>query len=152
PLMDFLAGNMTLGTVVFIYTVYGNLSWPLFSFVHGIRDYHRSMADFNALFGYGKIQQEIKDKIGAQKVSIKEGKIEFQNVGFKYGKRTIFKNLNLKIPKGKKIAFVGHSGCGKTTFVKLLYRLYDVNTGRILIDGNDIRNFKQESFRGEMSI
>lgn len=152
PLMDFLAGELTLGTVVFIYTVYGNLFWPLFSFVNGIRGYHRSMADFNALFKYGKVEQEVKDKPNAKKIPIKEGKIEFQNVGFKYGKRCIFKNLNLKIEKGKKIAFVGHSGCGKTTLVKLLYRLYDVDEGKILIDNKDIREFKQEFLRGEMSI
>jgi ATP-binding cassette, subfamily B, heavy metal transporter len=152
PLMDFLAGELTLGTIVFIYTVYGNLSWPLFSFVHGIRDYHRAMADFDSLFEYGKVEQDVKDKIGSKNAKITRGEIDFKNVGFKYGKRTIFKNLDLKIPKGKKVAFVGHSGCGKTTFVKLLYRLYDVSEGKIIVDGEDIRNFKQESLRGEMSI
>ncbi len=152
PLMDFLAGELTLGTIVFIYTVYGNLFWPLFSFVHGIRGYHQSMADFNALFKYGKIEQEVKDIPNAKKIPIKEGRIEFQGVGFKYGKRCIFENLNLKIEKGEKIAFVGHSGCGKTTLVKLLYRLYDVDEGKILIDNKDIREFKQEFLRGEMSI
>ena len=110
------------------------------------------MADFDALFEYGKVEQDVKDKAGAKTAKITEGEIEFENVGFKYGKRTIFKNLDLKIPKGKKIAFVGHSGCGKTTFIKLLYRLYDVNAGKITVDGKDIKDFKQESLREEMSI
>jgi len=61
-------------------------------------------------------------------------------------------NFNLSIKKNEKVALVGHSGCGKTTLVKLLYRLFDVNSGKILIDGKDIRDFKQESLRGELSI
>ena len=56
------------------------------------------------------------------------------------------------VPKNKKIALVGHSGCGKTTLVKLLYRFYDVDSGEILIDKQDIRGFKQESLREEMSV
>jgi ATP-binding cassette, subfamily B, heavy metal transporter len=152
PLMDFLNGKVTLGTVVFIYTVYGNLFWPLFSFIHGIRDYYRSMADFDALFGYGKIGPEVKDFPQAKEIKITNGKVEFDNVNFGYGKRKIFKNLNLKIPEGKKVAFVGHSGCGKTTLIKLLYRMYDVESGNIKIDDQDIRNVKQESLRSEMSI
>jgi ATP-binding cassette subfamily B protein len=152
PLVRFLNGELSIGTIVFIYTVYGNLMGPLFSFVHGIRGYYRSMADFQALFQYGKIDQEVKDKSGAKDLNIREGVIEFKDVLFKYGKRKIFENFNLKIPKHKKVAFVGHSGCGKTTLVKLLYRFYDVNSGGILIDGKDIREFKQESLRSEMSI
>jgi ATP-binding cassette subfamily B protein len=152
PLMDFLAGKLTLGTLVFIYTVYGNLFWPLFSFVHGIRDYHRAMADFDALFEYGKIEQEVKDKSDAKNIKIKQGKIEFKNVTFKYGKRKILNNFNLNIAPGKKVALVGHSGCGKTTLVKLLYRFYEINSGKILIDNIDIKDFQQESLRSEMSI
>ena len=152
PLMDFLNGNLSLGTLVFIYTVYGNLFWPLFSFVHGVRDYYRAMVDFDALFEYGKIEQEVKDKPNAKVANITEGNIKFKDVEFSYGKRKIFRKLNLEIGKGKKIALVGHSGCGKSTLVKLLYRFYDVNSGEILVDGKDIRSFKQESLREEMSI
>ena len=150
--MDLLKGNLTLGSLVFIYTVYGNLFWPLFSFVHGIRDYYRAMADFDALFEYGKVEQEVKDKSNAKVAKIARGDIKFKNVSFSYGKRKIFKNLNLEVGKGKKIALVGHSGCGKSTLVKLLYRFYDVNSGEILVDEEDIRNFQQESLRSEMSI
>jgi len=71
---------------------------------------------------------------------------------FKYHKRKIFNKFNLKIPANKKVAFVGHSGCGKTTLVKLLYRFYDIENGQILIDNKDIRDVKQESLREEMSM
>ena len=85
-------------------------------------------------------------------MEIKEGIVEFRNVNFSYGKRKLFENFNLKIKKNEKVALVGHSGCGKTTLIKLLNRLYDVKKGEILIDGKDIREFKQESIRGETGI
>jgi len=98
------------------------------------------------------VQKQIVDKPNSKNLEIKDGTVEFKNIDFSYGKRKIFKNFSLKIPKNKKIALVGHSGCGKTTLVKLLYRMYDVNHGAILIDGKDIRDVKQESLRNEMSM
>ena len=152
PLMGFLEGEISIGTVVFIYTVYGNVVGPMFSFVHGIRGYYRSMADFEALFQYSKIENEIEDWPSAGELVVNNGEIEFNNIDFNYGKRKLFRDFNLKINKNEKVALVGHSGCGKTTLVKLLYRLYDVDRGNILIDGKDIRKFKQESLRSELSI
>jgi ATP-binding cassette, subfamily B, heavy metal transporter len=152
PLMKFLAGEITLGTIVFIYTVYGNLMGPMWGFVHGMQGFYRSMADFQDLFQYGKVEKEVKDKPSAKALEIRKGDIEFRNVNFAYAKRKIFDNFNLKVPANKKYALVGHSGCGKSTLVNLLYRLYDVERGAILIDGKDIRDFKQESVRSEMAI
>jgi ATP-binding cassette, subfamily B, heavy metal transporter len=152
PLMDFVRGEITIGTLVFVWSIYGNIFWPLYSFMHGIRNFYRSMADFDDLFEYGKIKQEVKDLPGAKNIKIKSGNIDFRNISFDYGKRKIFQKLNLKIPKGKKIALVGHSGCGKTTLIKLLYRFYDVKSGEILVDGKNIKKFKQEFLRSEMSI
>jgi len=152
PIMDFLAGTITLGTVVFTYTIYLGLVGPLFGFVHGIRDFYRIMADYEDLFQYGKIDNDIIDKKDAMEAKVEVGEVEFKDVLFKYGERKIFSGLNLKIKKNEKVALVGHSGSGKTTLVKLLYRFYDVNSGEILIDGKDIREFKQESYRSELSI
>ncbi len=152
PMLQFLDGEITLGTLVFIYTVYGNLLDPLFGFVHGIRGFYRSMADFEDLFQYGKIENEIKDKSNAGILKIKEGNIEFKKVSFSYHKRKLFENFNMKIPQHRKVALVGHSGSGKSTLIKILYRFYDVTEGAILIDGRDIRDFKQESLRSELSI
>jgi len=152
PIKEFLAGAMTLGTLTFIYTVYIGMIGNMFGFVHGIRDYYRAMADFQELFEYGKIQKQIKNKPNAKNLEIKDGTVEFRNIEFSYGKRKIFKDFSLKIPKNKKIALVGHSGCGKTTLVKLLYRMYDINNGAILIDDKDIKDVKQESLRSEMSM
>ncbi len=152
PLINFLDEKMTLGTLTFIYTIYVGLLGPMFSFVHGIRGYYSAMADFQELFEYGKVKKEILDKPNAKKLEIKEGEIEFRGVSFNYGKRKIFENFNLKIPANKKIALVGHSGCGKTTLIRLLYRFYEVDDGQILIDKKNIKDVKQESLRGEMSM
>jgi len=149
---NFIKGNITLGTLAFIYTAFLGLISEMYGFVNGLRGFYSSMADFQDLFEYGKIKKEILDKPNAKELKIKEGEIEFNNITFKYGKRTIFKDFSLKVPKNKKIALVGHSGSGKTTLVKLLYRFYDLDKGEILIDNININDIKQESLREEMSI
>ncbi len=152
PVLSFLKNEMTIGTLVFIFTLFGNLVTPLFMFVFGMRNFYRCMADFQSLFQYAKIENKIKDKPGAEQLKIEKGVIEFKNVFFKYHKRNIFKNFNLKINKNEQVALVGHSGCGKTTLIKLLYRLYDINKGSILIDGKNINDVNQESLRSEMAV
>jgi len=149
---SFLAGRITLGTLTFVYTIYGSLFGNLYGLLHGIRNYYRSIIDFNDLFQYGKIEQDVKDRDNAEVLKINEGSVEFKDVSFKYNIRNIFNEFNLKINPGEKVALVGHSGSGKTTLVKLLYRLYDVASGQITVDGKDIRDLKQESLRGELSI
>ncbi len=154
PLVEFINKEITLGTLVFVYTVWGNVVAPLFGFVGGMRTFYRSMADFQDLFEYKKIENDIKDKTNAKNLEIKNGNVEFKNVSFSYGRKKAFSldDFSLKINKNEKIALVGHSGCGKTTLIKLLYRLYDVDSGEILIDERNIKDFKQESLRGELSI
>ena len=152
PIVKFLDGGLSLGTLVFIYTIYGNVVGSMFGFVGGMRAFYRSMADFQDLFEYAKFENEIKDKPNAEKLEVKNGEIEFRNIDFNYEKRKIFGDFNLKIKPNEKIALVGHSGSGKTTLVKLLYRFYDVNNGGIFIDGRNIKDFKQESLRNELSV
>ena len=149
---SFLAGNISIGTVVFIYTIYGGLFASIYGFMHGVRGYYRSMTDFHDLFQYGKIEQEVKDNPNAHKLKINHGSVEFRNVDFNYGNKKLFDDFNLKIKPGEKVALVGHSGSGKSTLVKLLYRFYDVNSGSVLIDDNDVKNVEQESLRSELSI
>lgn len=150
---NYIAGNITLGTLTFTYSVYGSFMWGYVQgLMQGYRGYHRAMIDFHELFQYGKIEQEVKDAKGAKPIKIKKGEIDFRNVDFKYHSKKIFEDFNLKIKPGEKVALVGHSGSGKSTLIKLLYRLYDVENGGIFIDGENIKNFKQESLRGELSI
>lgn len=149
---SFLDGMLSLGTLTFIYLTYGSLIRPLFSFVHGVRSFNRATADFQDLFKYGQVESNIKDKPNAPEMKISRGEIEFNSISFAYEKRKVFDNFSLKIPANKKIALVGHSGCGKTSLVKLLYRLYDIQSGKITIDGKDIIDVKHESLRSEMAI
>ncbi|MAG38284.1 metal ABC transporter permease [Candidatus Pacearchaeota archaeon] len=152
PLIKFLDGGITIGTVAFIYTAYGGLLGPLYGFVHSLRRLYMHLADVQDLFDYEKINNDIEDKVNAPKLKVKKGKIDFEGISFKYHDRKVINNVSLEINPGEKIALVGHSGSGKTTLVKLLYRLYDTDTGKIKIDGLDIRDVRQESLRGELSI
>ncbi len=149
---DFLAGMLTLGDLTFIYTIYISLIGALYSFTGGMRQFNRVMVDFEDLFQYGRIKNDIKDSPYAKECKVQNGEIRLKNISFNYGKRKIFENLTLNINKNEKVALVGRSGSGKTTLVKLLYRLYDVDSGEILIDGRNIKEFTQESLRSELSI
>ncbi len=152
-LSQFRYGRLSLGEITFIYTTFVGLIGPLNRFSFGIRNISRSLNDVQGLFKYGEVKNEIKDAYNSKKMIIKNSTIDFKNVGFSYsyGKR-LFDNFNLKIPNNKTIALVGQSGCGKSSLIKLLYRLYDLNDGKILIDGKDISKVKQESLRASMSI
>ncbi|MBT6824390.1 ABC transporter ATP-binding protein [archaeon] len=153
PLTQFVNGEISIGTVIFVYAVYGDIVGPLFGFMNGIRRFYRSMADFQPLFEYGKMENEIKDKPGAKKLKIKKGTVEFKKVSFNYHEgQKLLKKFTLKINENEKVAFVGHSGSGKSTLVKLLYRLYDLDKGEILIDDISIKEVQQESLRSELSI
>jgi len=152
PINSVLNKTMTIGTIVFIFTVYVSLLGNLFKFDQGIRGFYRSMADFESLFKYYKVQNEIKNAPNAKTLEIKTGEIRFNKISFAYNRRRIFDNLSLHIPRGRKVALIGPSGGGKSTLIKLLYRLYDLDKGEILIDGKNINEFEQESLRSELSI
>ncbi|MFQ5621460.1 MAG: ABC transporter ATP-binding protein [Candidatus Nanoarchaeia archaeon] len=152
PIVEFLNGKITLGTLTFIYAVFTGLVGHLFGFVWGIRNGYKALADLESLLKYKKMHNEVLEHTDSKAYKVKKGEIEFVNLHFKYHKRWIFKRFNLKIPRNNKVAFVGHSGSGKSTLVKLLYRLFDVNKGQILIDGHDIRDFKKAGLRSELSI
>jgi len=152
PMQKVIAGTLTVGELVFIYSAFGNLVGPLFGFDHGLRGFYRSMADFESLFKYYKVENDIKDDPAAKNLIIKRGTIDFENVSFKYKNRYVLNNFTLSIPENRKVALVGPSGSGKSTLVKVLYRLYDLNVGQILIDGINIKSVRQESLRAELSI
>ena len=96
---------------------------------------------------------EIMDKEGAAGAKILKGKIEFQDVHFTYQKDGfVLKGLNFTIKPGSKIALIGKSGCGKTTLLSLILRLYNLEKGSILIDGQDIKDVKLKSLKGQIGI
>ncbi len=147
-----LVGELGVGSLVFIHASYIGLIMPLMEFMWGVRRTYEAMSDIQAVVEFKKIQPSITDHKNAKKIKITKGEVRFDNVSFTYGRKNVIKNFSLNIKPKEKVAFVGHSGAGKTTLVKLLYRLYDVQKGRVLIDGKDVKNVLQESLRSELSI
>ena len=98
-------------------------------------------------------KHEITDKNNAANLVVNKGSIEFKNVSFGYkNSKAIFSNLNIKINSTSKIGLVGYSGSGKSTFINLLLRLYDIGTGEILIDNHNIKHVSQSSLRQNISM
>lgn len=120
----------------------------------------KEFSQFSKLFG--RITQalrtvleapELTDQSHAHELKITEGKITFDNVKFHYkGTEPLFQNKSIEIKAGQKVGLVGHSGGGKSTFVNLILRLYDVTDGAILIDGQDIRDVTQDSLRENIAM
>lgn len=150
---DVQAGIMTVGALVMINTymmqVYG--SFQYFSGIY--RDLRVSFVDMEKLLDLMAIEQEIKDSVDAKPITLTEGRIVFENVTFAYDqRRTVLKNVSFTIEPKQTVAVVGPTGSGKSTLARLLFRFYDIQEGRILIDGQDIRSVTQDSLRKHISI
>ncbi|KAF4631201.1 hypothetical protein G7Y89_g6941 [Cudoniella acicularis] len=148
------SGNLTVGDLVMVNQLVFQLSVPLNFLGSVYRELRQSLLDMETLFNLQKVNVAIKESPNAKPLQLtKGGEITFENVTFGYhADRPILKNLSLTIPAGKKIAVVGPSGCGKSTILRLLFRFYDVQEGRILIDGQDIRNVTLESLRKAIGV
>ncbi|HWJ71753.1 MAG TPA: ABC transporter ATP-binding protein [Kaistia sp.] len=147
-------GQASPGDVTFVLTSFFVLEGYLLDVGMHVRNLQRSVNDMEELVGLEDQPLGIEDQPDAQPMRIGAGEIRFDDVTFHYaGHDTpLYEDFNVTIAAGEKIGLVGHSGSGKTTFVKLIQRLYDVNKGRILIDGQDIAHVTQSSLRGEIAI
>ncbi len=146
-------GSQTLGDFVMINALLMQLFLPL-NFIGFIyREIRQGFADLEEMFKLMGVEQEIQDKPDASAIVVENGEIEFRNVAFHYDEeRKILKDVSFKVPAGKTVAIVGPSGAGKSTISRLLFRFYDVVDGAILIDGQDLRDVRQEGLRAHVGM
>ena len=114
--------------------------------------YQRGMAGFARFYEIMQIEPEIQDVPGAVECKDIKGEVTFDHVHFSYGNGVVLEDLTLTVKPGEKIAFVGETGAGKTTVASLLLRFYEPQRGRILLDGRDIREYKQQSLRRTIGL
>ena len=146
-------GSMTLGDLVLVNALMIQLYIPL-NFLGVIyREIKQSTVDMEKMFALLGRNREIADAPGAEPLQHHGGAVRFEQVRFGYDTdRTILHDISFEIPAGKTVAVVGPSGSGKSTLARLLFRFYDVNAGRILIDGQDICTVTQQSLRQSIGI
>jgi ATP-binding cassette subfamily B protein len=147
-------GLASAGDITFVLAMYFTLQGNLREVGMHIRNLQRSVNDMEELVAIDAMPLGIDDKSGAKPIVITEGGIVFDHVTFQYGAHPtpLYKDFSVTIKPGERVGLVGHSGSGKTTFVKLIQRLYDVKAGAIRIDGQNIADHQQASLRNQIAI
>jgi ATP-binding cassette, subfamily B, heavy metal transporter len=146
-------GTNTVGDFVMVNAMMIQLYQPLNFMGMVYREIKQGIIDIEKMFAVLSRSPEVKDVPGAAPLIVTSGHVRFEDVRFAYDpERPILRGLSFEVPAGKTVAIVGPSGAGKSTISRLLFRLYDISGGRILIDGQDIRNVTQSSLRASIGM
>jgi ABC-type transport system involved in Fe-S cluster assembly fused permease/ATPase subunit len=147
------SGHNTVGDFVMVNAMWIQLYQPLNFMGMVYREIKQAIIDIEKMFNVLSRRPEIRDVEGATALVVTSGHVRFDNVQFAYEPdRPILKGLTFEVPAGKTVAIVGPSGAGKSTISRLLFRLYDVSSGRITIDGQDVRDVTQASLRASIGM
>mgnify|MGYP001123695426 FL=1 len=153
-LLLWLRGEAIAGDVALVLTSYTIVHGYLRDIGQHIHNLQRSVNDMEELVAFYDEAPGVEDRPGARDIVISDGAIAFEHVTFHYGGHVtpLYRDFSMAIKAGERVGLVGHSGSGKTTFVKLIQRLYDLNGGQITIDGQDIAAVTQTSLRASIAI
>jgi subfamily B ATP-binding cassette protein MsbA len=148
-----LAGALSVGELIVFLAYLGKMYKPMRDLSKMTDTVSKAMVGYERIQEVLKIESQVRDVPGARRAPKFTGRIEFDNVSFGYGPdKPIVTNVSLKIEPGQVAAFVGPSGAGKTTIVSLIPRFYDPDSGRVVIEGEDIRKYQIKSLRDQMSF
>lgn len=147
-------GQATTGEVAYVLTTYLVIQGYLYDIGAYIRDVQRAVNDMEELVAIHATPFGVADSHWAQPIDITAGEIEFDRVTFHYGGHAtpLYEDFSVRIRPGEKVGLVGLSGSGKTTFVKLIQRLYDIQSGEIRIDGQNVAKVSQSSLRSQIAL
>ncbi len=146
-------GRMDIGGIVAVQMLFVTLYAPLNILGWAWREIKQGAVDLEKLYGLLEMKPEVADKPEAKVLKDPKGDVAFEGVSFTHDARAVgVQDISFEVNAGKKIAFVGTSGAGKSTLLKLLFRFYDVLGGRVLVDGQDVRDFTQESLRKALGL
>lgn len=146
-------GELQIGAIAAVMMLMMNLYRPLNILGWAWREIKQGAVDLEKLFGLSAMKSEVMDAPDARALDAPQGEVAFQNVGFSHEGRAVgIEDVSFSVPAGKSIAFVGTSGAGKSTLLKLLFRFYDVEQGRVLVDGQDVRDLQQLSLRRALGL
>lgn len=151
--MDVVSGHNTVGQFIMVNALMLQLFIPLNFMGMVYRDIKQGIIDIERMMDILEMNPEVADKPGAKPLTVAGGAVRFENVTFHYDReRPILAPLSFEVPAGKMVAIVGPSGAGKSTVSRILLRFYDVASGRVLIDGQDIRDVTQKSLRAAIAV